>query len=222
MPHQKRLHTGAFAQDFIRQRLEQKYCDSYNFISMAHPGSRIPDLIVQIDSNKLQFEIKGRDTAQSPITFFDKSARRGKTSDVLNRMCNIFTCGVHADFEQMINHYRLSNPAVGYPGDVGTPKSGKMPPEFRIRNDDGLAAQVRAELLDHFRLNGDNYFVVFNRKNVHNAEIFHTGHGPNPLNAPMLPRLDFVSLDTHGGAYKGSMRVAIKGHFISPPAGLQL
>jgi len=219
---QSRLHTGAQTQEFIKQKLEQKYKDSFEFISMARPGSDAPDLIVQINKMKLQFEIKGRDTTQSSVTFFDKSIRRGKRVELLDRMSSIFTRNRYTTFEEMIDGYRATNNCVGYPGDEGTPKSGKLPSELRTRNDHLISAQMHAILLEHFSDNGDNYFAVYNRKNEQTAEIFYTGYGPNPLNAPALPPLDFIALDTHGGSYKGSMRVAIKGHLIVPPSGLQL
>lgn len=213
---QPRYYTGAKAQEIIKQRFEHLYNDKFEFISMAQPASKLPDLVIKLHERPLQLEVKGRDTANSNITFFDKSIRRGETSNTLNKLCSIFTHERYADFEQMMDSYRNVTPAIGFPGDVGTPKSGKLPQILKATNAHDISNQVREMLVSHFFDHQDNYFAVITHKIAGQIEIYHTGFGENPLNAPLFPQLSHVMLGTLGGSYKGSMRVAIKGRLDTP------
>lgn len=209
---QNRMYAGLHAQETIINELKVKHGDRFEFVSSAIVSSQAPDLIVKIDDLSCQFEIKGRQTSTSSITLFDKSVRRGTNNDALDEIALVFSEGQFVDFETMIDNHKLVNPAVGFPGDVGTPKSGKLPPEFRIRTDPLLLKNIREFLLNKFKQTGDNYFAVFNKDSSPSdqIQIFYTGVGVNSIDAPNFPEINSITLDTYGGSYKGAMRVAVK------------
>lgn len=211
---QNRMCAGLHAQETIKNELKSKYGNNFEFVSSAIMSSQAPDLVVKINNEPCQFEIKGRQTPTSAITLFDKSVRRGTKNDALDEIALVFSEGKFVDFEAMIDWYRNSNSAVGFPGDNGTPKSGKLPPEFRVRTDPLILTNIRSFLINKFQQNGDNYFAVFNKDNSSSdqIQIFHTGVGSNNISAPTFPNIDGITLDTYGGAYKGAMRVAVKVH----------
>jgi hypothetical protein len=184
-------------------------------------SSQAPDVIAEINDQTCQFEIKGRGNQASHITFFDRSIRRGNRDPMLDDVARALVGSDVDSFEQMIDMYRKSNKAVGFPGDKGAPPSGKLPPEFRVHNNPQLFERVRNHLLAHFGEAGDNYFAVLNRDDG-KASVFWTSLGQNVLQAPMFPPLKMVVLDTYGGAYKGAMRVALKVQLDPSVQGLQV
>lgn len=217
---QSRVSQGAEAQETFAERL-QAAVGGLEVISTAPMSSQAPDVIAKVGNALIQVEIKGRNSQTSHITFFDRSIRRGSDDQTLNDVAVALTNGASSTFEQMVDAYRKINPAVGFPGDEGAPPSGKLPPEFRVRDNPELFARVRADLIDHFAASGDNYFAVVNRDSGA-TEMFWTGVGANPLKAPMFPDLVFVVLDTYGGAYKGAMRVALKVQLEPSARGLRI
>lgn len=217
---QTRVTNGAAAQMTFAEKLQKM--EGVEIESTAPMSSQAPDVVATINGEEAQFEIKGRNTAVAPITFFDKSARRGQEDAVLDEIAETFTSGKIKSFERMIDAFRKRNPEVGYPGDEGTPASGKLPPEFRVKDNPEVFERVRDYLIEHLHLHNDNYFGVVNRDDMDTTEVFWTGGGPNPLNAPEFPPLTFVLLDTYGGAYKGAMRVALKVQLDPSVRGLRI
>lgn len=218
---QTRVAHGAEAQASFAERLATAIGPGFKLISSAPMSSQAPDVVGSVNGQDVQFEIKGRNSQSSHITFFDRSIRRGGNDPMLNDVSAALTQGKLNNFEQMIDAYRKKNKAVGFPGDKGAPPSGKLPPEFRVSDDQALFTSVRQHLIDHFAQAGDNYFAVVNR-DTNQTEIFWTGAGQNPLNAPVFPQLIFVLLDTYGGAYKGAMRVAMKVKLDPSARGLKV
>lgn len=216
---QTRVKNGAEAQSSFAQKLEA--LGNVEIISQAAPASKQPDIVATINGEEAQFEIKGRNTSVSPITFFDLSIRRGGSDTTLNEIAEAFTSGKIKDFEKMIDAFRRRNPEVGFPGDAGTPPSGKLPPEFRMKDNPEVFGRIRDMLIEHLHLHSDNYFAVLNR-DQQSTDIFWTGGGPNPLNAPEFPAVTFVLLDTYGGAYKGAMRVGLKVQLDPAVQGLRI
>lgn len=217
---QKRVSAGASAQQAFVERLEATVGPGFKVTSVAPMGSQAPDIIASINGKQIQFEIKGRNNQASHITFFDRSIRRGNRDVMLDDVARAFMGTNVESFEQMIDIYRKQNPAVGFPGDKGSPPSGKLPPEFRVRDNPELFTRIRNHLIAHFGEAGDNYFAVLNRDNGR-ATVYWTTHGPNPLKAPEFPQVSAVVLDTYGGAYKGAMRVALKVTLDPSTDGLQ-
>jgi hypothetical protein len=218
---QTRVSKGAAAQQSFVERLEAAVGQGFKLVSVAPMSSQAPDVIAQINGETCQFEIKGRTSQDSHITFFDRSIRRGNRDPLLDDIAVALVGSQVETFEQMIDLYRKTNKAVGFPGDAGAPPSGKVPPEFRVHDNPELFARVRNYLLAHFGSAGDNYFAAVNRESE-GASVFWTTLGANPLNAPEFPALTMVVLDTYGGAYKGAMRVALKVRLDPAAQGLQV
>lgn len=204
---QSRVAMGSSAQDQILELIRQHHGEeNVEFISSAPPGSTKPDLVISVNGEIIQFEIKGANKINAPITFFDKSARRGVSIPELDELAQAYT-GI-SSFEEMIDQYRKTNKAFGYPGDKGAPKSGKLPPDLSTTDKDILAS-VRRIILEHLWEGGDNYFVVYDRTN-HSPYIFFTGKGKNILQANKFPNFKKASLKTYGGPSAGAMRVGFK------------
>jgi hypothetical protein len=205
---QSRIQLGTSAQITIQRELKRRYGSRMRVVSSAPAGSKKPDLIVNVDGKRVQFEIKGRNSSSSHITMFDTSIRRDEPNALLDELAYVISSGKLRSFEQLIDRYRQSNQAVGFPGDERTPKSGKLPPELRTIEGKYLEP-VFLHIMNHFQESGDNYFAVFNR-DKRDVEIYYTGIGPNVLRAPEFPMLSKLIVDTYGGAYEGAMRVALK------------
>ena len=205
---QSRLSLGSSAQMTIRRELKKRFGDEMRVVSFASAGSKHPDLIVDIKGKRIQIEIKGRTSSNSHITMFDTSVRRGEPNALLDELAYVITNGKIQSFEGLIDMYRQKNPAVGFPGDEGTPRSGKLPPELRSINAKFLEP-VYLHILNHFHESGDNYFALYNR-DTRDVEMYYTGVGPNVLRAPQFPHLSKLIVDTYGAAYEGAMRVALK------------
>jgi hypothetical protein len=129
---------------------------------------------------------------------------------LIDALTSALTSTEYQSLEELIDIYREIDMAVGFPGDEGVKKSGKLPPILRVRDDTSILSAARSAVLAHFCRTEDNYFAVYNRDGPTSVELFYTGHGPNTLGAPMFPDLDAATLDTHGGPYNKSMRVALK------------
>lgn len=206
---QSRMQTGAGSQEAIAEYLKDNYDGEYEFVSTAKKGSTVPDLVVNLDGKPVQFEIKGASSPTAPITFFDKSVRRDQRVELLDNFAHTFSGGATNSFTELVDEYREENPEVGFPGDEGAPKSGKLPRDFQVTDDPQLLAKLRQDILDHFAEGNDNYFAIHNRQKEE-IYIYHTGHGANPLDEDPLPELDQFKLATYGGPSAGAMRVGIK------------
>jgi len=202
---QSRVAHGALAQNSVAEFLHSSV--DYEFVSSAPPGSTAPDLVVSIDGTIQQFEIKGTGSPSAPITLFDKSASRKSYPPLLDRLASIY--GTSEDtFVSLMDHYQSLDPSIGFAGDHGVGKSGKLPSEFRIDCPDMLHS-MRNVLVDHFRDGGDNYFVVYDRGS-RTSDIYFTGHGDNLLGVPDFPMLTQFHLSTYGGPSSGSTRIGLK------------
>lgn len=214
---QARVGAGAKTQKEVAdevERIANKNKKSYKFVSTARAGSTVPDLIVEYDDNKIQFEIKGTNSSSAPITFFDKSVnRRVNPPEIIDEITKVFITrelrakGVK-DFITLIDHLRLEDPTIGLAGDEGAPRSGKLPPMLTTTERSKLT-KLREVIKEHFAEGGDNYFVVHNRSQD-KFDIYFTGLGKNHLGYSDLPNFSYFSLATYGGASSGSTRVGLK------------
>lgn len=232
---QTRAVKGDSTQKAIMSKMEEVFGEKYKYISSADRSSKEPDLVCTIGGRRVQFEIKGRDNSASPITLFNSSLRRGATPRIeMNELAGAFTNDTYYDFEEMINGYRERElhlgfhkkrpalPVVGFPGDPHTPKSGKIPPQFRVSDNPALFGRARNFISNNFKRSGDHYLVIDNRSGQGPVNIYWTGYGKNVLNAPKLPNITSAVLDTYGEPYKGAMRVALKVQLDPSALGMQL
>lgn len=216
---QGRVGSGAATQNLIAQKVEEiafKKSKNYEFVSTAKIGSTVPDLVVKIDGQKVQFEIKGTSSTTAPVTFFDKSVSRKRGSPkLIDEIVKTFIKHYNLDIPRnkrntigAIDYYKEKDSSIGLAGDTGTPKSGKLPKEFTTQ-DPSLMSKMRKVILEHLAEGGDNYFVIHNRSND-DLKIYYTGHGKNLLDQPPVPKFKSFSLATYGGASSGSTRVGLK------------
>lgn len=207
---QSRIQGGASSQDFVANHILSTYgADRVKIVSTAKRGSNAPDVVLVFDGEKIQFEVKGTEKGPSqPITFFDKSMRRGKSNDILDEFAKDISHNEAQNFTELVDMYKKINPKVGFAGDEGVGKSGKYPKEFQVTGPPDLLHKLRKTLIDHFAHGDDNYFAVHFKPTT--VEMWHTGHGPNPLKAPMLPDIKSFKVTTYGGPSGGATRTALK------------
>ena len=222
---QTRLSTGKQAQNIVADSITthlQNNGHEAHVLSTATPGSQKPDVILNVDNAKVQFEVKGASNPTAMVTLFDKSSRRGQAIEILDRLANAYTRGKITSYSDLIDAYREGHkelgfegdPTTGFPGDEGAPKSGKVPKHFRFDypKDRVTLIDLRQEIIEHLRDGGDNYFAYYNTQ-TKQTYVWHV-FGPNPLGAPQLPGLMVFNLDTYGGASAGALRTGIKIKFM--------
>jgi len=235
---QSRVAKGSAAQDAVMEivalRAQEKGTTAEK-ISSAPLGSTKPDLVVNYGGERIQFEIKGRDSKAGFITFFDKSAKRGKaTPEILNAVLEGYLQGLTVtyevegesktdnlasavsdtgfgwDLEGVMDFFQKHvNPSVGLCGDPEpVPKSGKLPREF-VTKDVTLLNIIRDKVVEHLRESNDDYFVVYTRSSEE-ADIYSTGGETNPLKANPVPAFIQAGLMTYGGCSGGATRIGFK------------
>ena len=223
------------------QKIASNHGKSYQFVSSAQPGSTKPDLVVKYDDVEVQFEIKGSSGGTSSlITLFDVSIGRNHSHPFADLLVPLFlkhgTIDLYRDpksgkryattktvklstvakgissMTDLVDYYQhYGNPETGFPGDRGVIKSGKLPKEFEVTNEDFLASALEL-IKHHFAENSDNYFAVHFR-GLNQIKMYYTGHGKNLLKLPELPKLKFFGFMTYGGVSGGKMRSGIKVKF---------
>lgn len=209
---QSRVAMGATAQEKILEQLKKELGEeNVELVSTAPVGSAKPDLVVRIGKGQyqfVQFEIKGTGGLKAPITVFDKSARRGQVPELLDKVAVAYTGGQAQDFTEMVDMYRAEDKTIGFPGDEGTGKSGKLPGALRTTDPEKLS-NVRKVILDHFHESGDDYFAIYERESG-DVHIFDTGRIMGPLDVADMPPFKKMVLATYGGPSAGAMRVGFK------------
>lgn len=214
---QSRVGMGAEAQRdvfrFIKRAIHDQLAGaSVSLISMSPPGSQEPDIVIEVDGQRLQFEVKHRTGNSSLTTVFNKFVRRGEKSNSIDHIVSIMT-GRPLTLEKLVNLRRKTDKSQGFPSDPGVGNvSGSFTP-IGIKKDNPQMKELTKYLLPFFTSSGDNYFVLHYGQN--DVKIFFTGHGNNILNMPVLDAFDVVKLDTYGAGYNGAIRMAVKVRFPS-------
>jgi hypothetical protein len=139
-----------------------------------------------------------------------------KTDKKLNKTVSVPLASVIPSsvkkMNQLVDFYHdYSDSSVGFPGDQGVIKSGKLPKEFEI-TDKRFLIELRKLVLDHFAKGGDNYFSIHFRS-TDAINSYYTGHGKNVLEYEPVPELKFFGFMTYGGVSGGKMRSGIKVRF---------
>ena len=229
---QGRVGAGSKTQDMVALQVKDiafsKGIKVETEFKTAKPGSTIPDLVMTINGETTQFEIKGTNSRTAPITFFDKSVKRtGKVPEIIDEIAQDYISTLKIDgklvstamrkarhknnFIGAIDYFQSIDSAIGLAGDKGVSKSGRLPPQFAT-TDKKLLTKLRQTILDHFKEGGDDYFVVHNRSGKGSFEIYYVGGGNagNVIKMPELPQFKSFVLATYGGASSGSTRVGLK------------
>lgn len=214
---QNRVGKGADSQtkvaDYIKDMVGE---ENFELVSIATKGSTKPDIITKLYGKTIQFEVKGADSKSAPISVFDISIKRGGRDEILDQISREFSSGKFRNFEELMDYYREQDPtkSVGFVGDEGVGRSGKLPKEFKI-TDSTMLGSIRNIILKHFRKGmkgnpGDDYFVIDYRGGG-DPEIYDLGSDSDKmLDVPDFPTLKSCTFATAGGASSGSIRVAFK------------
>lgn len=208
---QSRVIAGHAGQQAVISHLASTYGDQFILVSTSVPSSRAPDIIAEVQGNRIQIEVKSQSSSKSLLTLIDKSIRRGQGHGIFDEIALNHPLVSATTFEQLIDHYRGENQSVGFPGDDGCPKSGKIPPEISMIDHPLSLVNIRQRLLEKLTSNGDNYLAIVNHDGT--IKLMWTSHGDNHLVAPIIPLVKRAKLDTYGGSYSGAMRVALKVEF---------
>ena len=212
-PSHPRVNHGSIAQQVAQSHLKQCY-PTCNIISTAHPGSHLPDIVATVDKISIQCEVKSGFKFTSPCVTINKTVKRG-SRNIVDDLVPIMTNGTWNGVEKSVDFHRLTDITIGYPGDNGTPYSGKLPKCLKI-TDEKLLSTVRLSIISNLKKHKDTYFILVCKRPTLTTHIFYTGYGINVLKAPRLPQLSLAKLRTYGTARRNSMRVALKVSFILP------
>jgi len=206
---QARVDIGAVAQAAFARNFKKKFPGS-RVVSISKRSSQVADIVVRYQGERLQFEIKARTGPDETNVVYAKTMRRGDSNKVFDAFARSFNDNTDS-FCDLIDLYRKEDTSVGFPEDEGVKNSsGKIPWEFKSDDPDFLSL-LRSLVIKHLKAHGDNYFGLYDLS-TGTTSIYFTGHGENILSAKPYPKLTFVQIDTYGGGYKNSMRVAAKAN----------
>ena len=208
-----RVSHGSTAQQTALDHLVAN-CPTCTITSVANIGSNAPDIVAVIDGANIQCEVKSSFVFTSPVVTISKTVKRNHTN-IIDGLVPIMSNGLWDSVEESVEHHRITDTTIGFPGDCGTPNSGKLPKCLKI-TDSVILDQVRQAIVENLAQHKDTYFILVCKHPHTSTHIYYTGYGTNVLNAPILPRLSMAKLRTYGTARKDSMRVALKVSFVPP------
>lgn len=229
--NQGRVGSGSKAQDVIALKIKEmchdKDIEVDNDYSTAIAASTKPDLVMTIAGKRVQFEIKNQTSPTALITLFDKTGRRtGREAKELGLAADAYYDKLKVDgktlsslmkaggfkktFTGVMDYFRSVNPKIGFVGDSGVIKSGKLPPELKTV-DRSLLSKFEAIIKDHFKEGGDDYLCIYNSKRkTFDLYYLNAGTSDNVLGAPNFPQLSMFQLATYGGRSGDGTRCGFK------------
>jgi len=223
---------------YIKELCLEKDIEFESDFTVAKSGSTIPDLVMTIGGKRIQFEIKGTNARKNEITFFDITARRkqnakskvgkielDKTTEFyinsVPELKNVFKkLGNTWDkirkksgdeggaFHAVMEYSKSLDPTIGYAGDNGVVKSGKLPSSLKTTSS-GLLKNIHNLILQHFTKGGDDYFVIHDRSSD-TFEVYNVNKKNDILKMPTLPQFKEFRLTTYGGPSAAGTRVGYK------------
>ena len=223
---------------YIKELCDKKGIEYESEFTVAPSGSTIPDLVMTIDGKRIQFEIKGTNARKNEITFFDITARRTQNAKSkagkieLDNTAELYINNVPelknvfknikgewgklrrkrgnegGAFHAIMEYYKSLDPTIGYAGDKGVVKSGKLPSVFKAVSG-GLPKNIHNLILHHFTKGGDDYFVIHDRSSD-TFEVYNVNKENDILKMPTLPQFKEFRLSTYGGPSAAGTRVGYK------------
>ena len=223
---------------YVKELCDKKGIEYASEFTVAPSGSTIPDLVMTIDGKRIQFEIKGTNARKNEITFFDITARRSQNAKSkagkaeLDKTAELYIQSTPelrtvfrnkngewgklrrkrgdegGAFHAIMEYYKSLDPTIGYAGDKGVVKSGKLPAIFKATSRD-LLRNIHASILQHFTKGGDDYFVIHDRSSD-TFEVYNVNTENDILKMPTLPQFKQFRLSTYGGASAAGTRVGYK------------
>ncbi len=205
---QTRLNTGAAAQVHVIRDFRRKFPSS-KVTFTAPPGSQKTDIIMTMkDGQDVHIEVK---VAGMRITAYDCSIRRGDTNPLLDWAVSTLPNNPRKlTFTQLIDEVRKQDKRVGFPGDSGVAKSGKIP-AFPL-NGASVLKQLRQQLMDRYQQKGDNYLALVIPGSNEVKYYYISGPFLRGLHAEKFPKISKAQFDTYGWDPKShdAIRAAIK------------
>ena len=223
---------------YVKELCDKKGIEYASEFTVAPSGSTIPDLVMTIDGKRIQFEIKGTNARKNEITFFDITARRSQNAKSkagkaeLDKTAELYIQSTPelrtvfrnkngewgklrrkrgdegGAFPAIMEYYKSLYPTIGYAGDKGVVKSGKLPAIFKATSRD-LLRNIHASILQHFTKGGDDYFVIHDRSSD-TFEVYNVNTENDILKMPTLPQFKQFRLSTYGGPSAAGTRVGYK------------
>ena len=223
---------------YVKELCDKKGIEYASEFTVAPSGSTIPDLVMTIDGKRIQFEIKGTNARANEITFFDITARRSQNAKSkagkaeLDKTAELYIQSTPelrtvfrnkngewgklrrkrgdegGAFHAIMEYYKSLDPTIGYAGDKGVVKSGKLPAIFKATSRD-LLRNIHASILQHFTKGGDDYFVIHDRSSD-TFEVYNVNTENDILKMPTLPQFKQFRLSTYGGPSAAGTRVGYK------------
>ena len=228
---------------FIKELCLKEKISFKSEYSVAPSSSTKPDLVMTIDGKRIQFEIKGTNARANEITFFDITARRkqnnkseaGKAEldataelyiENVPELQKVFRDtkndwnGIRKEkgneggaFHAIMEYAKTIDSTIGYAGDKGVVKSGKLPSVFKTTNK-SLMVKIHAKILEHFIKGGDDYFVIHDRSSdtfeVYNVNKKNDVLKKKTKKLPILPQFKQFRMSTYGGPSAAGTRVGFK------------
>jgi len=111
-------------------------------------------------------------------------------------------------FHAIMEYSKDLNSTIGYAGDTGVGKSGKLPSVFKTTNKT-LMDQIHAKILEHFIKGGDDYFVIHDRSSD-TFEVYNVNIKNDILKKKTLPQFKQFRMSTYGGPSAAGTRVGFK------------
>ena len=223
---------------YVKELCDKKGIEYASEFTVAPSGSTIPDLVMTSDGKRIQFEIKGTNARKNEITFFDITARRSQNAKSkagkaeLDKTAELYIQSTPelrtvfrnkngewgklrrkrgdegGAFHAIMEYYKSLDPTIGYAGDKGVVKSGKLPAIFKATSRD-LLRNIHASILQHFTKGGDDYFVIHDRSSD-TFEVYNVNTENDILKMPTLPQFKQFRLSTYGGPSAAGTRVGYK------------
>lgn len=210
---QSRVSTGAAAQIFVVRDFRRKFPSS-KLTFKAPPGSQKTDIIMTMkDGTAVHLEVK---VAGMRITAYDSTIHRGDTDALLDWAASTLPNNPQKlSFSDLIDTVRQQDRRVGFPGDEGVAKSGKVP-AFPLKGP-AVLSQLRQQLMNRYKEKGDNYLALVIPGTNQVQYYYISGPFLRGLHAEKFPTLSRAQFDTYGWDSKSGngLRAAIKV-YISP------
>jgi hypothetical protein len=210
---QTRVDTGAAAQVFVIRDFRRKFPSS-KATFLAPRGSQKTDIIMTMkNGEEVHIEVK---VAGMRITAYDSSIRRGESDAMLDWAASTLPNNKHKlSFSQLIDEVRKQDRRVGFPGDPGVAKSGKVP-AFPLTGA-AVLNELRKQLIARYKERGDHYLALVVPGTNEVKYYYISGPFLRALHADKFPTLSRAQFDTYGWDPKSgnALRAAIKV-FISP------
>lgn len=184
-------------------------------------GSVKTDVVLNINNTiDLNVEVKSSKSGLKSIhTMFDKSVKRGKISSpyaekIAAGYCKFFSIEKTTSYlEALIDFFRNDDDTIGFAGDLGVAKSGKLP-RVLMTTEPEILEDLFITMIDHFQENLDHYFAIVDRStNKVHAYFVGADEKDNFFKLPNLMKIVRGGLSTYGGACSGNTRVGFKVKF---------